>query len=77
MAVPIQTDGSTFRAGLPKALFETQLPAGMRHAGGPANSFAVATDGQRFLLPRAAGSAREPAPSTITVVLNWPALLKK
>jgi len=77
MAVPIQTDGSTFRAGLPKALFETQLPAGMRHPGGPANSFAVAPDGQRFLLPRAAGSAREPAPSTITVVLNWPALLKK
>jgi serine/threonine protein kinase len=77
MAVPIQTDGSTFRAGLPKALFETQLPANMRHPGGPANSFAVAPDGQRFLLPRPAGSAREPAPSTITVVLNWPALLKK
>jgi hypothetical protein len=77
MAVPIQTDGSTFRAGIPKVLFDTHLPAGTRHPGGPANSFAVAPDGQRFLLPMAAGNAREPAPSTITVVLNWPALLKK
>jgi eukaryotic-like serine/threonine-protein kinase len=78
MAVPIQTDGSTFRAGIPKLLFDTQLSAGTRHPGGPANSFAVAPDGQRFLMPRpAAGSAIEPAPSTITVVLNWPALMKK
>lgn len=77
MAVSIQTDGSTFRAGIPKVLFDTHLSAGTRHPGGPANSFAVAPDGQRFLLPMTAGSAREPAPSTITVVLNWPALLKK
>jgi eukaryotic-like serine/threonine-protein kinase len=78
MSVPIQTSGSTFRAGIPKALFDTQLSPGLRHTGGPANVFAVAPDGQRFLMLKpAAGSAREPAPSTITVVLNWPALLKK
>jgi Tol biopolymer transport system component len=78
MAVPIQTGESTFRAGIPKALFDTQLSAGLRHQGGPANAFAVAPDGQRFLMLRpAAGSASEPAPSTMTVVLNWPALLKK
>jgi Tol biopolymer transport system component len=78
MAVSIQTSGSTFRAGIPQALFDTQLLARLRHPGGPANSFAVAPDGQRFLLLRpVSGSAREPTPSTITVVLNWPALLKK
>ena len=78
MVVSIQTSGSTFRAGIPQALFDTQLLAGLRHPGGPANSFAVAPDGQRFLLLRpVSGSAREPTPSTITVVLNWPALLKK
>jgi hypothetical protein len=78
MSVPIQTSGSTFRAGIPKALFDTQLSAGLRHAGGPANVFAVAPDGQRFLMLKpVAGSAREPAASTITVVLSWPALLKK
>jgi eukaryotic-like serine/threonine-protein kinase len=78
MAVPIQTVGSTFRTGIPTALFNTQLTAGLRHPGGPANVFAVAPDGQRFLILKpAGGSGSEPAPSTITVVLNWPALLKK
>jgi len=76
MAVPIQTSGATFRAGIPQALFDTHLSADTRHSGGPANSFAVAPDGQRFLMLKAAGSD-DPAPSTITVVLNWPALLKK
>ena len=62
----------------PKALFDTQLSAGLRHTGGPANVFAVAPDGQRFLmLKAAAGSGREATASTITVVLNWTALLKK
>jgi len=34
MAVPIQTDGSTFRAGIPRVLFDTHLSAGTRHQGG-------------------------------------------
>ena len=70
--------GSTLRAGIPTGLFNTQLTAGLRHPGGPANVFAAAPDGQRFLMLKpAGGAATEPAPSTITVVLNWPALLKK
>jgi Tol biopolymer transport system component len=77
MAVPIQTAGSTFRAGIPTALFNTQFTIGLRHQGGPANVFAVARDGQRFLMLKPAGGSDEPAPSTITVVLNWLALLKK
>jgi len=78
MAVSIQSVGSTLRAGIPTALFNTALTAGLRHPGGPANVFAVAPDGQRFLMLKpVGGSASEPAPSTITVVLNWPALLKK
>lgn len=78
MSVPIQTSGSTFRAGIPKAVFDTQLSPWLRHTGGPANVFAVARDGQRFLMLKpAAGSAGEPAASTMTVVLHWPALLKK
>jgi hypothetical protein len=60
MAVPIQTSGSTFRAGIPKALFNTNLSAGLRHRAVRPTSFAVAPDGQRFLMLRpAAGSATE------------------
>ena len=33
MSVPIQTGGSTFRAGIPKALFDTQLSPGLRAHG--------------------------------------------
>ncbi len=70
MAVDVNTTGATFEAGIPKPLFQTQLNGG---AAGR-NFYVVAPDGRRFLMlvPVEPNNA-EP----ITVVVNWPALLKK
>ena len=54
-----------FSAGVPQKLFPTRLRPGNNRA------WAVAKDGQRFLIPQI-------GPGTpITVVLNWPALIGK
>ncbi|HUX45910.1 MAG TPA: protein kinase [Terracidiphilus sp.] len=70
MSVAVDTNAATFQAGIPKELFETQLipPWYWR------NVYAVSPDGQRFLMIVPAAQAK---PQPITVVLNWPALLKK
>ena len=69
MSVGVKTSASEFHAGIPKPLFKTQLVASGRR-----NRYAVSPDGERFLMIVPAGEAR---PRPITVVLNWPALLKK
>jgi hypothetical protein len=70
MAVAVNTATGQFQAGTPKLLFKAQLnPQGVLR-----NTYAVSPDGQRFLLVQPASGAK---PSPITVVLNWPALLKK
>ncbi|HEV8231744.1 MAG TPA: hypothetical protein VGQ75_05310, partial [Thermoanaerobaculia bacterium] len=70
MAVEVKAD-ATFEAGVAKALFGTRfLPAAAPHL----MSYAVAGDGQRFLVTRLV--EEEPA-IPITVVLNWTAGLKK
>ena len=63
--------GDRFRAGVPKALFQMRLPMDFDWSSG---NYAVTADGQRFLVTTPAGEAASP---TITVVLNWPAALKK
>ena len=63
VAIPV---GATFETGSPRALFETTLVGSQRQA------YAVAADGQRFLMNVPLGDASAP----LTVVLNWPALLK-
>jgi hypothetical protein len=66
MAVEVKA-GPTFRAGIPRALFETNVPD--RFA-----SFAVTRDGQRFLIPTPmVGTTSAPA----TVVINWTAGIKR
>jgi dipeptidyl aminopeptidase/acylaminoacyl peptidase len=66
MAVTVKT-GATFEADAPRAMFQTELNvAEMRQ------SYAVSADGNRFLLNTSLGTESPP----ITVVLNWPALLK-
>jgi len=60
--VPIQT-APTFSAGTPTTLFDARY-----FSGGPARSYDVSPDGQRFLMIKAAGT--EQAPSMV-VVLNW------
>jgi Tol biopolymer transport system component len=62
------TPGTTFRWGQPRALFETMF------RGGTYAPFAVSRDGRRFLMNVPPSMAEE---SPITVVLNWPARLRK
>jgi len=67
MAVAIKA-GVTFEASAPTALFQTDI----ERTGGPLR-YDVAADGQRFLL-RTPDESHRPS---ITVVLNWPAALRK
>lgn len=73
MAVPVTTEGA-FRVGTPTALFSTDLdPSGQLGIIGR-NQYLVTADGQRFLInqPR-----RDAGPSPVTVLVNWPAALKR
>ena len=65
MAVDVKANGPAFEAGVPQRLFTAPLDFGWDVTG----------DGKRFLLAVAPGQHNTSAP--ITVVLNWPALLKK
>jgi len=73
MAVPIRDTGQTFKAGTPAALFQTQIVFGgitvrQKH------QYAVAPTGRRFLINVTADKATT---SPITIVTNWPRILKK
>jgi hypothetical protein len=71
MSVEVRA-GAQFEAGAPKELFEPQV--GLTHAMEAGNHYAASADGARFLIFRAKeGSQAFP----ISVVLNWPALLKR
>jgi eukaryotic-like serine/threonine-protein kinase len=69
MSVSVTT-GAAFEAGMPHALFDTPIP---NSSVTDRNVYATA-DGQRFLLRRVLDD-RSAVPSTI--VLDWPAALKK
>jgi hypothetical protein len=66
MTVPIKL-GATIEAGAPKSLFPITVTERLY-------SFAVANDGQRFLIGTSAGGEKA---LSMTVVLNWQAGLKK
>ncbi len=69
MAVPVNTDGASFQAGIPKPLFQpTLIPFSNWR-----NIYFPSPDGQRFLILMPQGQAK---PEPITVVVNWPALLQ-
>jgi Tol biopolymer transport system component len=72
MAVTIETEPA-FSAGAPRALFDVpdSLPAG--GAIGIVDPFDVSPDGQRFLLSPSTLNGAEP----VSLIVNWPALLKK
>ncbi|MBI4480048.1 MAG: serine/threonine-protein kinase [Acidobacteria bacterium] len=71
MSAEVRT-GAQFEAGAPQELFEPQV--GLTHGMEAGNHYAVSADGKRFLIIRAKESTQA---FPITVVLNWPALLKK
>ena len=70
MAVPVNTDGASFQAGIPKPLFQpTLIPFSNWR-----NIYFPSPDGQRFLILMPQGQAK---PEPITVVVNWPAMLQQ
>ena len=70
-AVPVTTDGATFSAGTPHALFDVEVP----EPNPPyPTDYAVTADGQRFLVNTVVDQPTRPA---LTVILNWTAGLKK
>ncbi|MGH9599594.1 MAG: protein kinase domain-containing protein [Terracidiphilus sp.] len=70
MAAAVNTAAAAFQAGIPKQLFETQLvPLWFWN-----NTYVPSPDGQRFLMLVPAGKTK---PEPLTVVVNWPALVKK
>jgi hypothetical protein len=67
-SVQVNTSGDIFESGAPQRLFTGQVSGGIE-------DWDVSRDGQRFLwaVPQVQASAQVP----ITVLLNWPAMLKK
>jgi Tol biopolymer transport system component len=64
MAVPVEAGADAFRTGTPTMLFQTDDAA----------SFDVSADGMRILVDqRVVGSSDTP----LTVIVNWPSLLRK
>jgi serine/threonine protein kinase/Tol biopolymer transport system component len=65
MAVDVKASGAAFEAGIPQRLFLAPIDYG----------WDVTADGNRFLL--AVPQVQQNAQVPITVVLNWPAILKR
>jgi Tol biopolymer transport system component len=70
MATSVKVNNSEFEFTTPKALFMTKV-LDFRNAF---HEFDVSPDGQRFLIGTLIGETKVSPP---TVILNWPALLKK
>jgi hypothetical protein len=69
MAVPIEASAAGVRVGQPKALFRMRSPR-----TGPTNfPYDAAPDGQRFFVME---PLVEQSTVPITVIVNWPGLLK-
>jgi len=66
------TAGSELRGDPPKVLFQTALPSAMNPTY-TRNQYTVAPDGQRFLVNE---PVRKPSSSSVTVIVNWPALMR-
>jgi serine/threonine protein kinase/Tol biopolymer transport system component len=77
-AVDVQSRGNTIHTGTPHPLFEFLNPR--LHTGGPPQLYAITANGQQFIVPRDANRSSASATSPLTsigVVLNWTAALKK
>jgi Tol biopolymer transport system component len=70
MSSAVKTDGTEFEFATPKALFKTRMLAHTVNS----HEIDVSPDGQRFLVGTLIGDTKAAAP---TVIMNWPALLKK
>ena len=75
MAVEIKSTGSTFEPGRPRRLFTSLVPIAAHPA--PQFTYAVAKDGQQFLIQSLPSGASANLKQAIVVVLNWTAALKQ
>ena len=71
MAVPIRLNPGSIEAGVPVPLFTTHVGGAVQ--GGNLQQYAVAPDGQRFMMS-AITDTRTPA---VTVILNWKPTVKE
>jgi serine/threonine protein kinase len=69
MTVPVQGDGKTFESGVAVSLFEVPMAPTQLIS----RDYDVSPDGQRFVVGTVVGAPATP----VTIVLNWPAVLKK
>ena len=69
MSVSVELGTASFKLGKPIPLFQTRLESDVTP-----RQYDVSADGTRFLL---AQPLEESASVPITVIVNWPALLKK
>jgi dipeptidyl aminopeptidase/acylaminoacyl peptidase len=65
MATAVKSSTTAFESGIPERLFPSNGGAG----------WDVTADGQRFLVP--VRQVQSPAPPSLNVILNWPALFNK
>jgi hypothetical protein len=70
MAVTVRTR-PVFEASAPRPLFKTTLPTALNPYR---MDYSPAPDGQRFLMNTPSEGA---VPPSLTVVLNWPSLMRK
>jgi len=71
MAAAVKSRGTEFQFDVPRPLFKTRTLA---LEGAIFHEYDVSPDGQRFLIGTLTADSKAPAP---TLILNWPALLKK
>jgi len=75
MAVEVNGEGSTFKVGVPRPLFNIRVVGAGIDQGFPGNGYyAPARDGKRFLVTT---SPESPERQQINVILNWTADLKR
>jgi len=70
MGAAVNGQHSAFEVGAVRSLFDTRAPSTIN----PRSAYGVSPDGQRFLVNTLAD---DDAAAPITLVVNWPALLKK
>jgi Tol biopolymer transport system component len=76
-SVAVESNGPSLAFGSAKYLFDSRFPA-PAHPPIDFFGFAVSPDGQKFLIPRAQTTTDSAdQPQSLTVILNWTALLKK
>jgi eukaryotic-like serine/threonine-protein kinase len=75
-AVSVEPSGAGLKFGVPTALFAKDSPPIGHTPNLSFFTYAVSADGQRFAIPTATTTRATAETRTLTIVLNWPTLLK-